>query len=305
MEKQENEELKLCECGCGKPVTKPKNRFIHGHNSSNLGRTFSEEWVKNLSISHKGQKQSEKNKEILRRINTGKILSLEHKEALLRSNRNRKMSPEHKEVLRKINTGRKMSPEHKEKLRKANTGKTRSDKHKKQISDANKGHFVSEKTKDAVRKANKNRTISLETRQKIKEFQNQPETIKAKREILKIKWQDPEFVAKQMKARLRTKKNKKETQLESILDEYYPNEWKFVGDGQLIIAGKCPDFVNVNGKKLLIELFGDYWHKDDNPQDRIDVFTPFGYRTLVIWESELKENFILLNKINLFITGGK
>lgn len=24
--------MKLCECGCGKPVTKPENRFIHGHN---------------------------------------------------------------------------------------------------------------------------------------------------------------------------------------------------------------------------------------------------------------------------------
>lgn len=33
---------------------------------------------------------------------------------------------------------------------------------------------------------------------------------------------------------------------------------------------------------------GDYWHKGQNPQDRIDCFTPFGYRTLVIWESELK-----------------
>ena len=30
------EELPLCECGCGKPVTKLGNRFIHGHNAQDI-----------------------------------------------------------------------------------------------------------------------------------------------------------------------------------------------------------------------------------------------------------------------------
>lgn len=29
------------------------------------------------------------------------------------------------------------------------------------------------------------------------------------------------------------------------------------------IGGLCPDFVNCNGKKVIIELFGDYWHDLD------------------------------------------
>jgi hypothetical protein len=64
-----------------------------------------------------------------------------------------------------------------------------------------------------------------------------------------------------------------------------------------VVAGKCPDFVNVNGQKKIIELFGDYWHRGQNPQDRIDVFKPFGYETLVIWQRELEDLKSLRHKI--------
>lgn len=73
------------------------------------------------------------------------------------------------------------------------------------------------------------------------------------------------------------------------------------GDFSFMINGKNPDFVNCNGKKLIIELFGDYWHKDDNPEDRAKVFEPFGYKTLVIWEHELKDIENLKNKLEGFI----
>jgi len=75
-----------------------------------------------------------------------------------------------------------------------------------------------------------------------------------------------------------------------ILESLYPGEWKFVGDGQVIIDGKCPDFINVNGQKKIIELYGERWHRDDDPQDRINVFKPFGYDTLVIWVRELQNS---------------
>lgn len=94
--------------------------------------------------------------------------------------------------------------------------------------------------------------------------------------------------------------NKPEQAIFSILNSLYPGEWKFVGDGQLIIAGKCPDFVNVNGRKQLIECFGTYWHRGEDPQDRIDIFKPYGYETLVIWEHELKDIDLVVNKIKDF-----
>jgi very-short-patch-repair endonuclease len=97
------------------------------------------------------------------------------------------------------------------------------------------------------------------------------------------------------------KPNKKEESLATFLEGLYPHKWKYVGDGQLILGGRCPDFLNINGKKQLIELFGDYFHKGQNPQDRIDYFTKYGFSTLVIWEHELKQPEVLKEKIIEFV----
>jgi G:T-mismatch repair DNA endonuclease (very short patch repair protein) len=48
------------------------------------------------------------------------------------------------------------------------------------------------------------------------------------------------------------------------------------------------------------ELYGDYWHKGQNPQDRIDMFKPFGFDTLVIWEKELKDMGAVTERIQEF-----
>lgn len=114
-------------------------------------------------------------------------------------------------------------------------------------------------------------------------------------------WQDPSYREKQIKLILKAshvKPNKLEIHFQNYLDLLFPGEYKYVGDGQLIIGGKCPDFVNVNGKKKLIEIYGDYWHKGQNPEDRKKIFEPFGYKTLVIWEKELKKE----NKLKIRLT---
>lgn len=94
--------------------------------------------------------------------------------------------------------------------------------------------------------------------------------------------------------------NKPESAILSILNSIYPGEWKFVGDGQVVISGKNPDFININGQKKIIELFGDYWHRGQNPDDRAAIFAPYGYRTLVIWERELKNMDSVAEKIREF-----
>lgn len=83
--------------------------------------------------------------------------------------------------------------------------------------------------------------------------------------------------------------NGSETRLFSAIENLYPHDWKYVGGGDVVIGGRIPDFINVNGQKKIIELFGDYWHRGENPQDRIDIFKPYGYETLVIWEHELQD----------------
>jgi len=117
---------------------------------------------------------------------------------------------------------------------------------------------------------------------------------------------DPEWRDKQIRAQRRGYSvfpNKAESALLELLESGYPNEWAYVGDGSLIIGSAVPDFANINGKKLLIELFGDHWHQGQNPQDRIDLFRRFGFRTLVIWERELKQPDEVRERIAEFVKG--
>lgn len=115
--------------------------------------------------------------------------------------------------------------------------------------------------------------------------------------IMKLKWQDPEYVAKALKSWRRTP-NKSEMELNAIMQNLFPNEYKMNTRGEvMVLGGKVPDFVNVNGQKKIIELYGDYWHRNDNPQDRIDMFKKLGWDTIVIWGHELKDAQNLKNKL--------
>lgn len=101
--------------------------------------------------------------------------------------------------------------------------------------------------------------------------------------------------------------NKAEKYLDKYLQRILSDEYNFVGDGQFVLGGRCPDFLNINGKKKLIELFGDYWHsertgkiKKEAENERVDYFKKFGYSTLIIWESELQNLSKLKEKVLTF-----
>ena len=134
--------------------------------------------------------------------------------------------------------------------------------------------------------------------------QNNLEVRKKKSQQSKKRWQCPEFV-KKMQLGLSLHPNKPETILLTLLNKLYPNEWKFTGDFSFMINGKNPDFVNCNGQKKCIELYGDYYHKGQNPQDRKDIFKEFGYETLVIWEHELENLERVKFRIHKFHSKGE
>lgn len=72
-----------------------------------------------------------------------------------------------------------------------------------------------------------------------------------------------------------------------------------------MLGNLTPDFMNVNGEKQLIELYGDYWHRDDDPQERINIFRGFGFSTLVIWERELRDEPAVVERLKAFISESK
>lgn len=180
--------------------------------------------------------------------------------------------------------GREVNEVTREKLRIASTGNKRAlgnkltTEQKAKVSQANIGN------KKAVGEHN----MTPEGREKLRILNSKPHDESFK-EFMRNKWDEPEYVRKQMKAR-NVKQNKAEKKLENILNSLYPAEFKFVGDGQIIIFGKNPDFINVNGKKQIIELYGKFWHQNDNPEERELLFKQAGFKTLILWDYELKRS---------------
>lgn len=97
--------------------------------------------------------------------------------------------------------------------------------------------------------------------------------------------------------------NKQECKLQRLLDFAFPGEWKYVGDGSLIIGGCCPDFVNINGEKILIEFFGEYWHPPEDEMKRKQHFGVYGFSTIVIWGKEMGTPERIIAKIKEVVYG--
>lgn len=121
----------------------------------------------------------------------------------------------------------------------------------------------------------------------------------------KERWQNPEYREKTIRAIVtgsHIKPNLSELKLYSILQKCLPNEFALnvLGD-KMILGGKIPDFVNINGKKQLVELYGEFWHSPEmereTPEERINYFRKFGFNTLIIWEAEMKNEGMLKTKI--------
>ena len=121
-------------------------------------------------------------------------------------------------------------------------------------------------------------------------------------------WQDP-VIAKAIARSWGRKPTRPENIVDKLLNALFPGEYKYVGAGDFFLGGKCPDFVNVNGQKKVIEVFGDWWHSEgktgrtqkQEEQSRIRHFIKYGYQTLIIWEKDLKDLFLVEKELLVFV----
>lgn len=94
---------------------------------------------------------------------------------------------------------------------------------------------------------------------------------------------------------LKARPNRAETKLGILVE---PFGFRYVGAGQLVVGNRCPDFTD--GNRKLIELFGDYWHRGENPKLRQQHFRQHGFDCLVIWEHELLEPDMVQSRVRAF-----
>jgi len=173
-------------------------------------------------------------------------------------------------------SGRNHSSETKLKMRKSKLGTTRSEKAKKKQSGSMKKKWQDPEYAESV-------SIGVS---------------KTKKE----QWKDPEFVRKMLSA-WQVKPNSIEEKLGVLLGADY----EYVGDGKFSIEGYVPDFININGKKHIVEMNGCYWHcceecgfgdvvlpngktaEEVREHDTLkhEIFEKYGYKTSVVWEHDL------------------
>ncbi len=220
--------------------------------------------------------------------------------------------------------------EHRKKLSKARKGKKQiggvtkhSKTAKRKMSISQKGRKHSKATKRKISKThrghlnpNYGKHLSESTKRKMSaKTKGVPKSESMKRKVSKAQiklWQNPIHKRKQIKAMCngisKAKLTKPERRLRNRLNHLFPGEYKFTGDGSVIIGNKKPDFININSQKKIIELFGDYWHskkvtgrtKRQEENKRIKHFTKYGYKTLIVWQKELKNTLKLKRKLKVF-----
>lgn len=123
--------------------------------------------------------------------------------------------------------------------------------------------------------------------------------------IQKMNWTREEYRAKVVPACLRSRRPTSLERMFNALIDKYSLPYKYVGDGSFLIGGLNPDYININGGKVAIEIFGEYWHKYAKEYRRTEegrkaIFKKFGWDLIVIWENELKTlpKNIILQKIS-------
>jgi hypothetical protein len=166
------------------------------------------------------------------------------------------------------------------------------------MSRAATGRVVTEETRKNLSKALTGRIFTFEHRSNLSEA------------ALKL-WNDPIYAEKQqtlmhqgMKA-LPWNPSLPEILLGVLLEENFSDTWIYNGTGGLVLGRYIPDFIRKDGEKQLIEVFGEYWHPEEDEVKRKEHYRGYGYSCLVIWESDIwVDKPKVINLVGSFIKGG-
>jgi len=187
------------------------------------------------------------------------------------------------------NTGKTMSKESKQRNREAHLGKVMSEDARQNMSIAQSESYVSDPTRSG--------RISESLRQ----TNVQDPTVNARRSsTMRETWKDPRYVeawSEGMKKGLHTRPNGPETVVLSTLSKHFPGEWKYTGGNDVRIGRHNPDFMNVNGKKQVIEVFGVWWHSEEEVEPLIVHYKKYGFNCLVIWEYDVFDEGLIVERV--------
>lgn len=136
--------------------------------------------------------------------------------------------------------------------------------------------------------------------EKMKIYYQNSENRKKVSERHKKLWQNLKYRERILKSHEVSNK-RRPTNPEKVFDELTPEYVRYVGNGKWWRNRHNPDF-KITGQNKVIEIYGDYWHRNDDPKDRIREYKEMGLNCLVFWEHEVyEEPERLLEEVNEFI----
>lgn len=111
------------------------------------------------------------------------------------------------------------------------------------------------------------------------------------REKLRARWAT--YSPEERRARVRKAKtsicarpNVLERDVNAALEALFPGEWRY--NASEMVGDRIPDFLHVSG--TVLEIFGDYWHRGDNPADLVAEYRALGVVCFVVWESDFRSS---------------
>jgi len=265
-----------------------------GENNPFYGKCHSEETKAKLKelnrlgiIGRKGQRNTPEHNAKISMANKLAYSTPERKAMI--SNRECYKTPEFREKmsnLRKVTLNRKRGTP--EQILQTTAWRAKIEEWIKEHSYPHTGHKLTEEQRERLSLAHKGKPHT------------EKQKIGQQRQIEKMKelWKDPEWrnmLSRKAAAGAQRRPTTTESKMEMFLNHYFPNQYKYSGDGTEIIGGLIPDFIDTNGNCRVIEIFGDFWHSprmtgmtcEQEEQDKIDRYEDLGFKCLIIWEREL------------------
>jgi len=192
------------------------------------------------------------------------------------------------------------NPEYREKWRKSNEYRWKSSEFKKRMA-------------EIARKAQKSPECRKRLSVWMKGLWQDLEFRRRRSEEARMSWRDPVIREKRVRRcmeALQIKPNGLEKAVCELLQNYFTNEWRYVGDGKIVINGFVPDFVHKE-ENWIIEVNGDYWHSlpevKRRDKKKREVYKKVGYKVLEVWENEVRSDpMAVVNKVaEYFYVGGE
>lgn len=239
----------------------------------------------------------------------GHSVSDEARQKMGTAQKERPRCPHTLETRRKISVakmGHLVSPETRAKISETSKGRLHSVDAKHSIADATKKSWQNSETRARRIAGLRNIPRSPETRAKQHLIMKARYSDKVSRQRLsektKRQFADPEAKRKWIE-RIREVRaaSQHRTEPERVFEDICKQlnlPFTYTGNGAFWVEDINPDFVDSNGHKVAVDIFGDYWHtplfrrKALRPKFteaiRKETMKKYGWRLVIFWESELK-----------------